>query len=158
MAEINYFTREGLQKLIDELNHLKSIERAEISQAISEAREKGDLSENSEYEAAKEAQGMLEMRIEKLEDVIANARILEQNGLDNSKVYILSIVKIKNHTTDRELCYKLVSESESDHKAGKISVKSPIGAALMGKSVGDIVEVEVPAGKITLEILEISRS
>jgi len=158
MAEVNYFTKEGLQKLIDEVNRLKSVERAEISQAISEAREKGDLSENSEYEAAKEAQGMLEMRIEKMEDVIANARILDHENVDCSKVYILSTVKIKNHTTDREVKYTLVSESEADHKSGKISVKSPIGSALIGKCVGDVIDVTVPAGTIKLEVLEITRN
>jgi transcription elongation factor GreA len=157
MSEFTYFTKEGLQKLKDELNQLKSVDRAEISKLIAEARDKGDLSENAEYDAAKEAQGMLEMRIEKLEEVVMNARVLESNGLDNSKVYILSKVKVKNHSTQKEICYVLVSESESDHKLGKISVKSPIGAALMGKAVGDIVEITVPAGKITLEILEIER-
>lgn len=157
MAEVNYFTPEGLQKLRDELYHLKMVERVEISKLIQEAREKGDLSENSEYDAAKEAQGMLEMRIERLEDIIANARVLDGSSIDNSKVYILSNVRILNHNTGKEVCYTVVSESEADHKGGKISVKSPIGSALMGKSVGDIVEVNVPAGVIKLEILEITR-
>ncbi|HPD64739.1 MAG TPA: transcription elongation factor GreA [Bacteroidia bacterium] len=157
MADVNYFTEEGLQKLKDELNHLKMVERAEISRLIQEAREKGDLSENSEYDAAKEAQGMLEMRIERLEDIIANARVLDGAGIDNTKVYILSNVKVLNHNTGREVTYTIVSESEADHKSGKISIKSPIGAALMGKSAGDIIEVNVPAGVIKLEIIEISR-
>ena len=158
MTEISYLTREGFEKLQEELVHCITVERVEISKQIAEARDKGDLSENAEYDAARDAQGMLEMKIAKLEDIIANARILDENTIeDTSKVYILSKVFIKNHNTDKEVCYTLVSENEADHKAGKISIKSPIGNALMGRSVGEIVDVEVPAGMIKLEILKITR-
>ncbi len=157
MAEKNYYSKEGYQKLKDELHRLKTVERSDIAKQIAEARDKGDLSENAEYDAAKDAQGMLEMRIAKLEEVVATAHILENNNLDTSKAYILSFVKIKNHNTNREVTYQLVSENEADHKAGRISIKSPIGKALLGKCKGDILKVEVPAGTIKLEILEISR-
>jgi len=143
--------------LKDELDHMKSVERPRISQQIAEARDKGDLSENAEYDAAKEAQGLLEMRISKLEEVISNARIVDESQMDTSKALILSKVRIKNHNAKMEVVYTLVSESEADLKSGKISVSSPIGKALLGKSVGDIAEVQVPAGNIKLEILEISR-
>jgi transcription elongation factor GreA len=157
MSKVSYYTKEGLKKLKDELDHMKSVERPKISQQIAEARDKGDLSENAEYDAAKEAQGLLEMRISKLEEVISNARIVDESQMDTSKALILSKVRIKNHNANMEVVYTLVSESEADLKSGKISVSSPIGKALLGKSVGDIAEVQVPAGNIKLEILEITR-
>jgi transcription elongation factor GreA len=157
MAEMTYLTREGFDKLTDDLKQLITVERAEISKQIAEARDKGDLSENAEYDAAKDAQAMLEMKIANLEDIIANAKIIDNTEMDTLKIYILSIVNIKNHSSGKESVYKLVSETESDHKSGKISVKSPIGKALIGKTVGDIVDVEVPAGIIKLEILKISK-
>ena len=153
---INYYTKEGLQKLKDELEHMKSVERPRISQQIAEARDKGDLSENAEYDAAKEAQGLLEMKISKLEDTVANARLLDSSKIDTSKVMVLSSVKIKNLANKMEMTYKLVSESEADLKAGKISVNSPIGKGLVGKKVGDKAEIQVPSGKMTFEILEVS--
>lgn len=156
MANINYYTKEGLKKLKDELEHMKNVERPSISQQIAEARDKGDLSENAEYDAAKEAQGLLEMKISKLEDTIANARILDSSQMDNSKVMVLSTVKIKNVATKAEMKYTLVSESESDLRKGKISINSPIGKGLMGKKVGDTAEIQVPAGKMTFEIVDIS--
>jgi len=158
MTDVTYLTKEGYQKLLDELKQLKLVDRVEITKLIAEAREKGDLSENSEYDAARDAQGMLEMRISKLEEIIANSRILESSApADDSKAYILSTVVTHNHTTNKKVEYILVSENEADHKSGKISVKSPIGRALLGKSAGDIIEVEVPAGIIKIEILEILR-
>lgn len=157
MAEINYFTKEGLEKLKDELNHLKSVERPSISQQIAEAREKGDLSENAEYDAAKNAQGMLELKISKLEDIIANSKIIDESKIDNTKVLLLSKVKIKNTKTKAVVTYTIVPENEADIKAAKISVNSPIAKGLIGKSVGDKTEIEVPAGKLTFEIVEISR-
>ncbi len=157
MRKKNYYTPEGLKKLKEELNRLKTKERAEIARQIAEARDKGDLSENAEYDAAKDAQGLLEMKIAQLEEIIANAHVLDENSVNTSRAYILSTVRIKNHKTGREMKYQLVSENEADHKAGKISVQSPIGKALLGKEVGDIVEVDVPAGKLKLEILEITR-
>lgn len=157
MSKVSYYTKEGLKKLRDELDHMKGVERPKISQQIAEARDKGDLSENAEYDAAKEAQGLLEMRIAKLEEVISNARIVDESQMDTSRALILSKVKIKNHNANMEVVYTLVSESEADLKTGKISVNSPIGKALLGKSVGDVAEVQVPAGNIKLEILEISR-
>ncbi len=156
MANINYFTKEGLQKLKDELEHMKSVERPAISQQIAEARDKGDLSENAEYDAAKEAQGLLEMKISKLEETLSNARVLDSSKLDTSKVMVLSTVTIMNTANKAKMKYKLVSESESDLKSGKISVNSPIGKGLMGKKVGDMVEIQVPAGKMTFEIENIS--
>jgi len=153
---INYYTKEGLQRLKEELEHMKSVERPHISQQIADARDKGDLSENAEYDAAKEAQGLLEMKISKLEDTLANARLLDSSKVDTSKVMVLSSVKIKNVANKMEMTYKLVSESEADLKAGKISVNSPIGKGLVGKKVGDKAEIEVPSGKMTFEILEIS--
>jgi|SRR5690625_336604 len=157
MSKVSYYTAEGLKKLRDELNYLKDVERPKASQAIGEARDKGDLSENAEYDAAKEAQGMLEMRIAKLEEIVANARIINESKLDTSKVLIHSTVKIKNKANNQEMTYKLVSQTEADLKTGKISVDSPIGKGLLGKEVGEEAEIEVPNGKITFEILDISR-
>ncbi len=157
MSNVSYYSEEGLQKLRDELNQLRDIERPKASQAIADARDKGDLSENAEYDAAKEAQGMLEMQISKLENVVANARIIDESQLDTSKVLIHSKVKIKNQLNGMEMVYSLVAESEADLKTGKISVSSPIGKGLLGNSVGDIAEVTVPNGIIKFEILEISR-
>ncbi|MEX1001512.1 MAG: transcription elongation factor GreA [Crocinitomicaceae bacterium] len=157
MSQISYYTEEGLQKLKDELRQLKSVERPKISQQIAEARDKGDLSENAEYDAAKEAQGMLEAKISQLEGILANARIIDASTLDDSKVLILSKVKIKNLTNGKELNYTLVAENEADLKQGKISVDSPIGKGLLGKEVGDIADIKVPNGTMQFEILEISR-
>lgn len=157
MKKVSYYTAEGLKKLRDELNQLKDVERPRASQAIAEARDKGDLSENAEYDAAKEAQGLLEMKIAKLEELVANARIIDESQLDVSKVLVLSTVKLKNLANKMEITYTLVAESEADLKAGKISVSSPIGKGLLGKSVGEIAEIKVPNGTLKLEILEISR-
>ena len=157
MKKVSYYTAEGLKKLRDELNQLKNVERPRASQAIAEARDKGDLSENAEYDAAKEAQGLLEMKIAKLEELVANARIIDESQLDVSKVLVLSTVKLKNLANKMEITYTLVAESEADLKAGKISVSSPIGKGLLGKSVGEIAEIKVPNGTLKLEILEISR-
>jgi len=154
--QIGYYTEEGLQKLKDELHHLKTVERKAATQAVVEAREKGDLSENAEYDAAREAQGLLEMRIAKLEDVISNARIVDESKIDLSKASILTTVKIKNVGNGANMKYTLVAENEADLKAGKISVDSPIGKALLGKKVGEKVEVQVPAGKVTFQITEIT--
>ncbi|MGB3592079.1 MAG: transcription elongation factor GreA [Nonlabens sp.] len=157
MSNISYYTEEGLQKLHDELKQLKDVERPAASQAIADARDKGDLSENAEYDAAKEAQGMLEMRIAKLEAVVSNARIVDENSLDLSKALIHSNVKLKNHNNNMVMNYKLVAQSEADLGKGHISVESPIGKALLGKEVGDIAQATVPMGTLKLEILEISR-
>ncbi|MAO10615.1 MAG: transcription elongation factor GreA [Flavobacteriaceae bacterium] len=157
MSKVSYYTAEGLKKLREELNQLKDVERPKASQAIAEARDKGDLSENAEYDAAKEAQGMLEMRISKLEEVVANARVIDESQLDTSKVLIHSNVKIKNKSTGAEMQYKLVAQSEADLKSGKISVDSPIGKGLLGKKVGDTAEISVPNGTMKFEILEITR-
>lgn len=157
MSNVSYYTAEGLKKLRDELQNLKDVERVKASKAIAEARDKGDLSENAEYDAAKEAQGMLEMRISKLEDTLAGARLIDESQLDTSKVLVLSKVKIKNQSNDMELSYLLVADGEADLSAGKISVNSPIGKGLLGKTVGDTAEIIVPNGVIKLEILEISR-
>ncbi|MBF0694822.1 MAG: transcription elongation factor GreA [Flavobacterium sp.] len=157
MSTISYYTAEGLKKLRDELDQLKNIERPKASQAIAEARDKGDLSENAEYDAAKEAQGLLEMRIAKLEEVHANARLIDESQLDVSKVLVLSNVKIKNQANNQEMKYTLVAESEADLKSGKISVTSPIGKGLLGKSVGEVAEITVPNGTLKFEILEITR-
>lgn len=157
MSTISYYTAEGLKKLRDELDQLKSIERPKASQAIAEARDKGDLSENAEYDAAKEAQGMLEMRIAKLEDIHSNARLIDETHLDVSKVLVLSNVKIKNQANGMEMKYTLVAESEADLKTGKISVTSPIGRGLLGKKVGELAEITVPNGVLRFEILEVSR-
>ena len=157
MSDVSYYTEEGLNKLKDELNHLKDIERPKASNAIAEARDKGDLSENAEYDAAKEAQGMLEMKISKLEAILANARLIDESQLDLSKVLVLSKVTIKNLSNQMQLKYTLVAESEADLKSGKISVSSPIGKGLLGKKVGEIVEVVVPNGTIKFEIISIER-
>jgi len=157
MSTVSYYTAEGLKKLREELNYLKDVERPRASQAIGEARDKGDLSENAEYDAAKEAQGMLEMKISKMEETLANARVIDESQLDVSKVLVLSKVRIKNLANNMEMNYTLVAESEADLKSGKISVSSPIGRGLLGKEVGDIAEVLVPNGKIQFEILSIDR-
>ena len=157
MSKVSYYTKEGLKRLTDELNHLKDIERPKASNAIAEARDKGDLSENAEYDAAKEAQGMLEMQISKLEAVLATARIIDESQLDDSKVLIHSTVKIKNHTNGMEMVYKLVAQSEANLASGKLSVDSPIGKGLLGKEEGDVAEVQVPNGILKFDILEVSR-
>ncbi len=157
MSNVSYYTAEGLKKLRDELQQLKDVERVKASKAIAEARDKGDLSENAEYDAAKEAQGMLEMHISKLEDTLAGARLIDESQLDTSKALVLSNVKIKNQTNGMELTYLLVADGEANLAAGKISVNSPIGKGLLGKSVGDIAEIQVPNGVIKFEILEITR-
>lgn len=157
MSNVSYYTAEGLKKLKDELNQLRDIERPKASQAIAEARDKGDLSENAEYDAAKEAQGLLEMKISKMEATLANARLIDESQLDTSKVLVLSTVKLKNQNNGMEMKYKLVAESESDIKTGKISVSSPIGKGLLGKKVGEVAEIAVPNGTLKLEILAITR-
>ncbi|WP_266205026.1 transcription elongation factor GreA [Pontibacter kalidii] len=157
MSKINYYTAEGLQKLKDELAELKTKGRSEVARQLAEARDKGDLSENAEYDAAKDAQGHLELKIAKMEEIVGNARLIDESNLDASKALILSKVKIKNLKNNMVVNYTLVAEEEADLAAGKISVKSPIGKGLLGKSVGDVAEITVPAGKIKFEILEISR-
>ena len=157
MSTVSYYTEDGLKKLKDELEHLKFVERPNISQQIAEARDKGDLSENAEYDAAKEAQGMLEMKIAKLEEMYAGARIIDESQLDTDKVLALSIVKIRNLNTKAEMTFTLVAETEADIKTGKISVNSPIGTGLLGKKVGEVAEIQVPAGIVKFEILHISR-
>ncbi len=157
MSNVSYYTAEGLKKLRDEIDQLKSVERPKASQAIADARDKGDLSENAEYDAAKEAQGLLELRIAKMEEILANARLIDESQLDTSKALVLSTVRIKNLTNGMEIKYKLVAESEADLKAGKISVTSPIGKGLLGKSVGEIAEISVPNGTLKFEVLEITR-
>ena len=157
MSQVNYYTEEGLKKLKEELEQMKNVERGKNSAQIAEAREKGDLSENAEYDAAKEAQGMLEMRISKLEDALAGARVIDESQLDNSKVLVLSKVKIKNQTNGMEMNYTLVADGEADLASGKISVNSPIGKGLLGKSVGDVAEIQVPNGIMKFDIVEISR-
>jgi len=154
---IAYYTAEGLKKLKEDLHQLKVVERPKISQQIAEARDKGDLSENAEYDAAKEAQGLLEARIAKMEDLVANARLIDESQVDNSKVYILSKVKIQNKKNNAIVEYTLVAENEANLAEKKISVDSPIGKGLLGKKVGDIAQVKVPAGLIDFEILDISR-
>lgn len=157
MSQVSYYTAEGLKKLKDELNYLKDVERPKASQAIAEARDKGDLSENAEYDAAKEAQGLLEMKIAKMEALLASARVIDESQLDVSKVLVLSTVRLKNLNLGKEMTYTLVAESEADLKSGKISVSSPIGKGLLGKSVGEVAEIQVPNGILRLEILEITR-
>jgi len=158
MSKVSYYTSKGLKKLKRELNNLRDIERPKASMAIAEARDKGDLSENAEYDAAKEAQGMLELQISKLEELIANARLIDESQLDNSKVLIHSTVEVKNNQSpSAKMKYKLVAQSEANLNAGKISVDSPIGKGILGKSVGDIAKIKVPNGKIELEIVSISR-
>mgnify|MGYP006295005013 CR=1 FL=1 len=157
MSEVKYFTEEGLNKLKEELEHLTSVERPAISRQIAEAREKGDLSENAEYDAAKDAQGMLEMKIAKLQEEISNARIIDESKMDKSKVLILSKVKLKNLNNGATMSYTLVPEKEANLKEFKISVDSPIAKGLLGRSVGDVAEIDVPAGKMKFEVIEISR-
>ena len=156
MSEIVYLTKEGYDNLKKEIEHLQKVQRPMISAQIAEARDKGDLSENAEYDAAKEAQGLLEAKIAKLNDMFANARVIDESKLDISKVNLLSKVKVKNLNANREMEYMIVSEKEADMKLGKISSKSAIGAGLMGKSKGDVVEINVPAGTVKLEIISIS--
>lgn len=157
MTDIKYYNKEGLQNLKEELDHLISVERPAITQQIAEARDKGDLSENAEYDAAKEAQGMLEMRISKLQDLIINARLLDESKVDSSKVLLLSIVTLKNIKNDSLVTYTIVPASEADLKQHKISVASPIAKGLLGKKVGEAVEIKVPAGTMHFEIVKISR-
>ena len=157
MSEISYYTEEGLSNLKIEIKNLESVERPKISQQIAEARDKGDLSENAEYDAAKEAQGMLEARISKLKNKLANARLIDDSEIDDSKVFILSTVKIKNVKNAMEMTYTLVAENEADIRAGKISVDSPIGKGLLGKEVGQIADINTPAGIMKFEIVSIQR-
>ena len=157
MSNISYYTEEGLKKLRNELSHLKDIERPRASNAIGEARDKGDLSENAEYDAAKEAQGMLEMKISKLEETLSGARLIDESQLDNSKVLVLSKIKIKNKANGMEMAYTLVADGEADLSSGKLSINSPIGKGLLGKSLGDEAEIKVPNGTIQFVITEISR-
>ena len=156
MAGVSYYTEEGLKKLQDELNHLKTTGRTDIARQIAEARDKGDLSENAEYDAAKDAQGLLELKIAKLEAVVGNARVMDEKSIDTSQVSVLSKVKIKNKKNGASMTYTLVSEEEADLKSGKISIKSPIGKGLLGKKVGETTEIQVPAGKVEFEIEDIS--
>jgi transcription elongation factor GreA len=155
MSGISYYTKEGLKKLQDELSELSTKGRQEMARQIAEARDKGDLSENAEYDAAKDAQGLLELRISQLQDKVVNARIIDESALDTSKVSILSTVKLKNTTNKMEISYTIVSEEEADLKKMKISSKSPIAAGLLGKKVGEIAKIKVPAGELEMEILEI---
>ena len=157
MAQLSYFTEAGLKKLKDELHHLKVHDRNYISKQIAEARDKGDLSENAEYDAAKEAQGLLELKISKMEEILSNARLIDESTLDVSKVLILSKVKIKNTANGAIMTYTLVAENEADLKAGKISVDSPIGKGLLGKKVGEFADIKVPSGVLKFEVVELSR-
>lgn len=157
MSQVSYYTEEGLKKMKDELHQMKTVERISISQQIGEARDKGDLSENAEYDAAKEAQGLLEMKISKLETIVSNARLIDESQLDTSKVLILSKVAIKHVGNGMEVEYTIVAENEADLKLKKISIDSPIGKGLLGKKVGDIAEIETPAGLAKFKILNISR-
>ena len=157
MAEIKYYSKEGLQKLKDELHHMVTVERPAISAAIAEARDKGDLSENAEYDAAKEAQGLMEAKIAKLQALIANARLLDETKIDTSKVLLLSKVEFMNLALKKTMTYEIVPESEANIKIGKLSITSPIAKGLLGKKVGDIAEIEVPAGVMKLQITKISR-
>ena len=157
MSKVSYVTEEGMKKLKEELDHLINIERPNISKMIAEARDKGDLSENAEYDAAKEAQGLLELKISNLKEVVSSARLIDESRVDLSKVQILSKVKIKNTKTNTEVQYMIVSESEADLKLGKISINTPIAKGLLGKKVGDLAEVIIPSGIINFEILEITR-
>lgn len=156
MSRFNYLTKEGYEKITAELDELKTNGRRDVAQAIAEAREKGDLSENAEYDAAKDAQGMLELRINDLEKVLANARLIDESQLDTSKIVVLSKVKLKNLKTNKEVAYQLVSEAEADIKAKRISVDSPIGLGLLGKAVGETAEIQTPGGIISFEVLDIS--
>jgi transcription elongation factor GreA len=154
---VSYYTPEGFKKLKEELEHLRSVQRPRISEQIAEARDKGDLSENAEYDAAKEAQGMLEMKIAKMEELVANARIVDESQFDTSKVLILSMVTVRNPANGATMKYTLVSEQEADLKAGKISVNSPIGKGLLGKAAGEVAEIIVPSGSMMLEVVSIER-
>lgn len=157
MGTIKYFTEEGLKNLKDELEHLSNVERPAISKQIAEAREKGDLSENAEYDAAKDAQGMLELKISKLQEVLSSARVFDESKMDISKVLLLSTVTIKNTKSGATMKYTIVPENEADLKAGKLSVNSPIAQGLLGKKVNETTEINVPAGTLVFEIVEISR-
>ncbi|PWJ54287.1 transcription elongation factor GreA [Dyadobacter jejuensis] len=157
MAKFSYYTEEGLNKLKAELNDMKTKGRTDIAKQIAEARDKGDLSENAEYDAAKDAQGMHEMKIAKLEEILSTARVIDESSIDTSQVAVLSKVRIKNRKNGMEVTYILVSEEEADLKAGKISVGSPIGKGLLGKKVGETTEIKVPAGIMEFEVLDISR-
>jgi transcription elongation factor GreA len=157
MSQISYYTEEGLRKLKDELHEMKTVQRPAISDQIAEARDKGDLSENAEYDAAKEAQGILEMKIAKLEEIVSNARIIDDSEIDHSKIFILSTAKIKNVRNGAEMTYTIVAENEADLKQKKISIESPFGKGLLGKSVGEIADIETPNGVLQFEILEITR-
>lgn len=156
MSDIVYLTEKGYKNLQQELNHLKTVERPSISRQIAEARDKGDLSENAEYDAAKDAQGLLELKISKLEETLSNARVLDESKIDLSKVSVLTKVRMRNLANNQEVVYTLVAEKEADLKNGKISVTSPIGKGLLGKKKGEIAEIEVPSGKLKFEILSIS--
>ncbi len=157
MSDIVYYTQEGINKLKNEINHLISVERPKISQQIADARDKGDLSENAEYDAAKEAQGLLELKISKMQELLRNARLLDESKIDTSKVLLMSIVKIKNLKNGATMTYTIVPENEANLKAGKLSVSSPIAKGLLGKKVGDKADIQVPAGVIPFEVIEISR-
>ena len=157
MSKVSYYSPEGLKRLRAELKQLKDVERVNASKAIAEARDKGDLSENAEYDAAKEAQGMLEMRIAKLDEALAGARVIDESQLDMSKALVLSTVKIKNQTNGMEMTYTLVADGEANLATGKLSVNSPIGKGLLGKSVGDVAEISVPSGIMKFDIIEITR-
>ncbi|MNU59045.1 Transcription elongation factor GreA [compost metagenome] len=157
MSDFAYYTEEGLKRLKDDLHEMKTVQRPRISEQIAEARDKGDLSENAEYDAAKEAQGLLEMKIAKMEELVSKARIIDNSLMDNSKVFILSRVKIKNVTNNMEMEYTLVAESEADLKEKKISIDSPIGKGLLGKKVGDIADVQTPNGIMKFEVMDIAR-
>ena len=157
MSKISYYTREGLTRLRDELTELRTKGRAEIARQIAEARDKGDLSENAEYDAAKDAQGLLELKISKLEELVSNARLLDESSIDTSQVSVLSTVKIKNKKNGSTVTYTLVSEEEADLKSGKISVQSPIGKGLLGKKIGEVAAITVPAGQLEFEVMDISR-
>ena len=158
MSKVSYYTKEGLKKLKDELEHLERVERPRVSNEIAEARDKGDLSENAEYHAAKEEQSLLELKITKLKEVLSTARIIDESQLDTSKVLIYSTVKLKNTANNMEFTYTLVADSETNIKEGKLAVNSPIGKGLLGKQVGDVAEIQVPNGMMKFEVLEISRS
>jgi len=157
MSDTKYFTQEGLEKIREEIEYLSTVERPQISQQISEARDKGDLSENAEYDAAKDAQGLLELRISKLQDSLRNGRIIDESKMDSSKVYLLSTVTIKNTKNNTIMKYTLVPEEESDFKKGRISVQSPISKGLLGKEVGETADIIIPAGTVTFEIIDITR-
>jgi len=158
MSKVSYYTKEGLKKLKDELEHLERVERPRVSNEIAEARDKGDLSENAEYHAAKEEQSLLELKIAKLKEVISTARIIDESQLDTSKILIYSTVKLKNIANNMEFTYTLVADSETNIKEGKLAVNSPIGKGLLGKQVGDVAEIQVPNGIMTFEVLEITRN